>query len=239
MSAQEPSSFVEWWRNLPIPWLVGGDVGSDEATANGESIDAQVSLIKQAIKARMPGLSPDDAVLHIGADRQLEPGPDETLESFRIRCLTAWDDWARAGTALELLVQLHFVGFPEAIIVQQSGLAYQLSAPPAPGEDPTALLVIDELGSNELLDGAPPWWSFDLNNQLCSRFAILFPPGVASFAPEDRARLRRVISRWRPRKATAVEVVAFSLGKTVGWPIRNVNDGDTVGPSIAEFIEVM
>lgn len=191
MSAQDPSNFIEWWKNLPIPWLVSGDVGEDEATANGTVVDAQVSLVKQATLARMPGRAPEDALAHIGGDRQLLRGPTEASDNYRTRLRTAWDDWARAGTHLELLVQLHWIGFPGAVIVQQNGLSYTLSGPPTAGVDPTSLLVIADTATltadltssvtpGRSIPAGTPWWTFDNNTDFCSRFAILFPLGSGS-----------------------------------------------------------
>jgi hypothetical protein len=398
VSADDPLNFVEWWQSLPLPWLVSGPVGKSEATAKGMLVDAEVSLIKEAIKAHMPTKGPTDALPHIGGDRQLEAGPTETTDNFRVRLRTAWDDWARAGQAVELLTQLYWTGFPGAVLVQQNGLAYSLSAAPTAGVDPTSLLVTTVLGGNPNITQGPgnpiviaittggalgtmaftwsynggatsapvtstaggttflvpgtytrvffdvgtyvlnstytfagdgtltvggggistvtqnsaPWWTFDINDYFCSRFAVLFPTGGGAFTtsgvgtfsetdtavvtwsnpfpdttyavqvgavnstdpvsvvavsssktqttvtlqasgpftgtvdvlawqqednpfadphPADLARLRRIIDRWRPKKATPVGLVIFAQGKTVGWPVRNVNDGGTVGPS--------
>jgi hypothetical protein len=175
MSASDPASFVEWWQNLPIPWLVSGTNGRADATAQGTVVDQQVALVKAATKARMPGQGPLDALDHIGGDRQLERGPFEYETEFRTRLRTAWDAWARAGTALEMLVELYWGGFPGAAVVNQSGLAYQLSAAPTAGADPTSLLVISNLSINPTLSTLPPWWTFDDNPAFCSRFAVILP----------------------------------------------------------------
>lgn len=138
-----PGSYQDWWKSLPIPWLVGGPNGQKEATALGSVFDQQVSLVKLATTAHMPDYAPTDALAHIGGDRQLEQGPNETNANFVTRLKTAWDDWARAGTALELLVQLYWGGFGGAVIAQQNGLLYSLSAAPTAGADPTSLLQIN------------------------------------------------------------------------------------------------
>jgi hypothetical protein len=155
VSAQNPASFTEFLANLPIPWLVGGTNGSNDAAAQGAVLDQQVSLIKQATKAHMPGQAPTDALPVIGGDRQLEQGPTETNANFITRLKTAWDDWARAGTALELLVQLYWAGFGSAAIIQQNGLVFTLSAAPTAGQDPTSLLQTQFAMMNPNVAGAP------------------------------------------------------------------------------------
>lgn len=155
MSAQNPTSFVEWYQNLPIPWLVAGANGQKEALALGAALDGQVTLIKLATKAHMPSYAPSDALPHIGADRQLEQGPNETNANFVTRLKTAWDDWARAGTALELLVQLYWGGFGGAVIAQQNGLLYSLAHAPTAGVDPTSLLSISLAMPNLVMTQIP------------------------------------------------------------------------------------
>ncbi len=396
MSANDPEDFVEWYQGLPLPWLVSGPVGAAEAKANGTLVDAEVSLIKEAIKARMPTKGPADALPFIGGDRQLEAGPAETTDNFRVRLRTAWDDWARAGGALELLTQLYWIGFPGAVIVQQNGLGYSLSAAPTAGVDPTSLLVTTVLGGhptiaqgpgnpitigttsgslgsmqfawsynggassgllptvagasyvflvpgtytrvtfgagvyvpatytiagdgsistngiNTVTQNSAPWWTFDTKDYFCSRFAVLFPTGGGAFTtsgvgtfsetdtavvtwnnpfpdttyrvqvgavyssdpvsvvaatktttdvtlqasgpftgtaevlawqqganpfadlhPADLARLRRIIARWRPGKATCMGIWVRVQGEMWDWPVGTWDEaGGTWGPSEA------
>jgi hypothetical protein len=44
------------------------------------------------------------------------------------------------------------------------------------------------------------------------------------------ANLRRTIRLWRPAKAKCVGIYANTVGKFVGWPLRTVGSGGTVGP---------
>lgn len=200
MSAQNPSSFVEWAKNLPIPWLFGGPNGELDAASWPAVLDGQVTTLKDAVKARFPSYAPTDALPHIGGDRLLLQGASETNPSFITRLKSAWDDWARAGTQLELLAQLYWIGFPGAVIVQQNGLAYSLSGAPTAGADPTPLLTVTNLSTigtaltpyptyvefaagkstgfytKHIPAGASSqWWTFDYRTDFCSRFAVLFP----------------------------------------------------------------
>lgn len=146
--APNKTVFQTWHASLPIPWLVGGPNGQAESAAWPALMDAYVSQLAAARYCSYPDLAPVDALSHIGGDRQLEQGTTEASASLVTRLKAAWDDWARGGTALELLVQLYWGGFSGAIIVQQNGLAYTLSGAPTAGVDPTSLLSIAVLGPN-------------------------------------------------------------------------------------------
>jgi hypothetical protein len=232
MSKTNPSTFTEWWQNLPIPWLVSGSNGTNEAMANGTVMDGQVSLVKQAAKVTMPGQAPTDALPHIGGDRGLVQGPTETNNNFITRLKTAWDDWSRAGTALELLVQIYWAEFAGAVIVTQNGLSYTLSGNPTAGVDPTGLLTIANTSvlpkdlvptppSTHTIPAGTPWWVFDSLTDFCSRFAVIFPSGIAT-DDASKSRLRTIINRWRPAKATCVSIISKTSGKLWGYPSTQV-----------------
>lgn len=198
MSRDNPSNFTEWWQNLPIPWLVSGPNGTAEATANGTVLDGQIDLLRQAAKVIFPDNAPSDALPYLAHDRVLIQGPTETEANFRTRLRTSWNDWARAGTPLELLVQLYWGGFGGAVIVQQSGLAYSLSGVPTAGQDPTSLLVITTLDAAAIpitpvspsvntIPANTPWWTFDSLNDMGNRFTILFPTSAQCFTTCGRA----------------------------------------------------
>ncbi len=183
----DPINITQWLQRLPIPWLVSNEVGADDVASYGAECDRQVQLIADAVRSRMPLQCAADALPFLGGERLLIQGTSEADASFRTRLQTAWDDWARAGTALELLVQLAFYGFVDATIVQQNGLYYQLSADPVAGEDPTSLLVIGDLAETatsinpspsppyeKVIPAGTPWWYYDDKTDFCSRFSVIF-----------------------------------------------------------------
>jgi len=191
----------QWWQGLPIPWLVSGPHGQAEAGGWPAVLDAEIVLLDAARKVAYPDYAPTDALPHLGGDRKLTQGPTETNPNFITRLKTPWDDWARAGSALELLVQLYWGGFTGAVLVQQNGLAYNLSGAPTAGQDPTSLLVTTTcsalsvaLTSNvtpptvsqagRIIPATNPWWQFAESRSVnpnvsdtdyCNRFAVLFP----------------------------------------------------------------
>lgn len=229
MTVANPATLTEWLKSLPIPWLVSGTVGAAEQTANGTVLDGQVSLLKQAVKARFPSYAPADALAHIGGDRGLIQGAAESNTSFATRLRDAWSEWSRAGTALSVLEQLSYFGFGNnAVWVQQNGLAYQLSAAATAGQDPTSLLTITNL--EQTSPNAPltssvtptrsipvstPWWTFDFNTDCCNRFAIIVP-----------------INAW-PFSALALASFTGTDSATVTWPVPqpNATYGLMIGPT--------
>jgi hypothetical protein len=196
-----PTNIKEWLQGLPIPWLAGRTYGSADVGSYGEVLDDNVDDIKESVKARFPDYAPSDALPYIGNDRGLIQGPSETNADFILRLKTAWNDWARAGTPLELLVQLYWANFPGATIIQQNGLAYSLSGNPVAGEDPGSLLVISNVDPlpadlqsdsdlTRVIPSGTPWWLMDesiyatfaesylqdqtLKVEFTSRFVIVF-----------------------------------------------------------------
>lgn len=179
-----PSGIKEWLQNLPIGWLTGRTWGRAEVTSYGSVLDDQVTKVADAVKARMPSKCNADALPYIGIDRKLLQGKSSDAD-YRTRLLSAWDDWALAGTAAELLAQLEFNGFEGATIVQQNGLIWFLDGPIAAGADPLGQVVVEDLSplATDLPPIAPyartipagtPWWRFDDKTDFCSRFAVIF-----------------------------------------------------------------
>ena len=137
------------------------------------------------------------------------------------------------------------------VLVQQNGRAFYLEAigvtVPAPGfavaiaERPDLQLAIIPLGDNPFFPVFPStqdWWRFDDNNAFCSRFAIVFTgtlpsgwsapvsPPTAGSAPniDEVNRIRRVVHRWRPAKASFVAIYVRLTGRLWGWPLANWGD---------------
>ena len=175
MTAPNASPFSSWHSTLPIPWLVAGPNGQAESLAWPAYLDALLGQLLAARYASFPGRAPVDALAHIGGDRGIEQGPTETNASFVIRLKDAWAAWSRAGTAVELLAELYYGGFPGAVIAQQNGLLYNLTGAPTPGVDPTPLLNIAL---------AAPNWSMSVQPSYTVTLTCTFPGnlGAARFS---------------------------------------------------------
>jgi len=200
--------FSTWYDALAnaIPWLFAGPNGQAEGNALGAFADAQRLYLKQGIQQRFPDYCASDALPFIGGDRKLVQGPGETDANFRIRLKFVWDTWTRAGTPVGLLEQLYWGGWTGAVIVQQNGLAQNLSGAPTAGVDPTPLLVETQCSTLSVAltsNVTPPtassagrsipagtqWWQFaesrSANSNVsdtdyCNRFAVLFPGPLPS-----------------------------------------------------------
>lgn len=198
------STFVDWWRGLPIPFLVAGPNGQAEALGWPQYIDDTIVDADDARKVAYPDEAPSDALAHLGNDRNLIRGQAESEVSYRIRLRDAWAQWSRAGTPLAVLEQLEFYGMRGAVWVQQNGLEFTLSAAPTAGVDPTPLLVVtpsqalaapltSTVPPYRTIPAGTPWHAFDGNTDLTNRFAILMPTWTfssittANFASSDTA----------------------------------------------------
>lgn len=190
-----------------LPAWFGGPNGQANGIATGKIIDGVISLLKSGATARYPSQAPSDALSHIGSDRGLIQGANESETSFRTRLKTAWDQWSRAGTPRGVLEQLFYFGFGSTTThwVQQNGLAVTFSADPTPGQDPTSLVVTSNcptlstvltstLTSFRSIPVGTPWFELDDGNtDFCNRFAIICESwpfaalGFATFSGTDTA----------------------------------------------------
>jgi hypothetical protein len=193
-----PSStrYEAWITRLRQPWMatIGRRIFGGFAAALG---DRALDWATQANLEHLPRYASPPSVALIASERQLDTYPNEPTATLAARA-PQWIVLGKfAGSPLGLLLGLHFAGFDGAVLVQQNGLAYQLTLPlPAFVDgatwDPTPNLVITPcaqlavgITSSVTLGRSVPssnsWWTFDANTDLCSRFAILFPGALPSY----------------------------------------------------------
>jgi hypothetical protein len=222
-----PGPYETWASRLRAPWLTGS-LGKGLAAVIG---DLFLDWARAGTLEHLPTYASDPSSLALlASERQLEPGPSEAASDFARRLTYFKQQWQSAGTALGMLVQLYFEGFAGAVVVQQNGLAFQLSAAPDLA-DPAASLVVTPLAPRPV-DGHP-WWRFDNDDAWCSRFAVLFPPGAPDpglGATTNLRRIQRLIALWKPAKATCVAIIdAHAAGPVWGWPVRKWGAGTKWG----------
>src|SRR5690348_1574259 len=82
---------------LAPPFLSTG-IGEKLLYTIGLGKDAIVEKANQAARASLPGQGTGTALPYIGDDVVLSQGPGEPDASFAIRCQTALDAWAHAGS---------------------------------------------------------------------------------------------------------------------------------------------
>lgn len=197
--------YADYLVKTSPPWLQD-QWGAAWLGGVGSTLDDYLAEIIDGTLATFPEYAPGDALGVLGEETGIIQGVDELNDSYAVRLRSAWLYWKLAGTPVSLLVALYWAGFPGAVLVQQNGLAYELSGAPVAGEDPRPLLVITptaELAAALTSTRRPPrwgdpgrsipagtsWWLFDSDTDHTSRFAILFPTlparwrtwGVATF----------------------------------------------------------
>lgn len=228
--------FEEWVRG----WRLGFNGPNFRAFMGGLAavMDRADTIAKQATREGYAALAEDAASLGmIGADYGIERGPTETVAEFQARLAYKVALNRLRGTPLGVLLALYYGEFEGAVLVQQNGRYHTLSAAPNLDDivEMTSLpsWVESDDTSTRPSDGAP-WWTFDDSDTFCSRFAVIFPvdapnPGLSTAA--TLARAQRLVKAWRPAKATCEGFVHVTAGKTIGYPVRLIDNGSDIGPS--------
>jgi len=252
------ATYEEWITSQRLPWL--GTKGRAIVGAFAAVLgDRALEWAKQAFLEHLPEKATAASNALTASERQIEPGPTEANAALATRLVRAVAQWRLAGAPLGLLLALYYAEFAEAVIVQQNGRGYNLSGTSnlddiADLTTQPAWYIVTTLGLNPAIpasaDGRPaiasgtvPWWTFDVShmdtagNQFTSRFAILFPVGntVDLSVQANLDRIRRVIQRWRPAKATCVTIIDVLSGAVWGWPASQNWGGFSWGGSIATY----
>jgi hypothetical protein len=203
-------TFVEHQGTNLATGFLRGDAGRAFLEAFGAMKDAQVARAKEAVKARMPGVCPADALAILGGERGIDRGLTESEESFRSRVRSAWDVWRWAGTPYGLLLAFYWAGYRptsgKVVLQTQGGKQHELRADFDPAvHTPENAIVVTNLGVVHL-GGTPA--------ELWSDCAVIFlPPVVPAWLPTPPAdgsaeveAIRRLISKWKPAHARCVRL---------------------------------
>jgi hypothetical protein len=75
------STFVDWYKALPVPWLVAGVNGQREGSSWPAVVDSQIVLLDAARKVAYPDYAPSDALPNLGGDRKLVQGPARAMRT--------------------------------------------------------------------------------------------------------------------------------------------------------------
>lgn len=119
-----------------IGWLTGNVNGQKWAKSVDQINSNLVFNYVQGVLARFPDYCPQDGYRWMSAERQIVQGYNDGYNVggsstdgylFPARIKQAKDQWTYAGSALGVLLQLHYQGV-DGYIIQQSGIAYNLDA---------------------------------------------------------------------------------------------------------------
>jgi hypothetical protein len=212
-------TFAEYLAETLAPGWLQDERGAAFLRAFGAAQDAEVALLKEAVKARMPGLCPSDALALLALERGIEHGAAEDEASFRARVKGAWDVWRWAGTPYGLLLAFYWAGFRptsgKVVLQAQKGWQYELPADFDPAVHTARDVVITNIGTVHL-GGAPELWS---------QFALLFVtpilPAWVPTLPADGSlevdAIRQLIRKWKPGHARCVALKVVG-GRLWGYP---------------------
>jgi len=208
-------TYRDYEPEISPPWL-RGRYGEAWAHVLGLAKDAIAEGAHQAVKLRLLGGCPEDALPYAGEDRQIERVPGESASSYRNRLLRAFVTWRLAGTNKGVLSALATIGFTSAIIIESE----DWGASP----DPTA------------------WWLFWVVLSPPLPFSPAFKLGDGTKLGEKPLGvtgplelielLRRVIRKWKAAHAVCANVVLLFDGELLGtgWKL---GDGTKLGGKAA------
>ena len=102
----ELRKYVPWWLS-DRRYSSGKTVGFRYLWVLVASLDVFVQFMLEALRAPWPGVGPEAALPYIGRTRGILRGPSSTVAEYLER-LSRWlTKWARAGSAEQLLEELH------------------------------------------------------------------------------------------------------------------------------------
>jgi hypothetical protein len=217
-------NFRQLVRYLGPRWLTRDRVLGTETTSRvlysvALLTDSLSERVVQGVRARFPGLGPDDALSELGRDRLIWRGPAEPATTYAGR-LTRWlDDHRVRGNPWALLEQIRAYLVPHAVrvrTVDQWGNWYTIEAD----------------GTRSRYKASA--WDWDGTSQAAgrSRFWVLIylgdtgpwfrqepwgDPGKlwgeagqtwgSTATPEEIAGLRRIVDFWRPAGTRCVQII--------------------------------
>lgn len=105
------ANFADSIRAIAPAWLKG-PIADALLTGPGTVMNALATWAVAGVRARYPSTAPPDALGYIGNDRNLERGPAQTDDGYRVQLRRAFDTWRVAGNASTVLRQLaaYFTG---------------------------------------------------------------------------------------------------------------------------------
>lgn len=192
-------TWQDYQLELAPPWLQRG-AGGAWLRALGDAKDEVEARFKEAVKTRLPGVCPVDALERIGGERGIDRAPLETDASYRQRVLNAWDAWQWGGTAKGVLLAIHDAGYNQGVIQLLVGSGRHHFVTPS--------RTYVWFGYANEVPGVMPsgrhmWSSFRIvfMNHETLGGSPFFPQGIPSSSSDEVSNLRRLVMKWKPPHA--------------------------------------
>lgn len=224
-------SWQSWYQQLQITELQSPN-GTALQMAMGMAKDYFADKLRLALKARLPGLAPTDALAQIGAERNFVEGISETDVAFAARLVSAWSVWPYGGTPLGLLQALSGLGYSDVVIAQPlAGKLFTLSG----------TTLVSSVEPNGVWSSS--WLAYPyspLRQYVWSSFDVLFVNplpsswGSGSTLPaatsDEMNRIRRVIQNWKPAHSVCNSIAVLVSAGAFGYPVAQTwGDATTWG----------
>lgn len=204
------TTFSEYESQVLAPTWLQNSLGSLYLRSRGAQKDSLLDHMKQAVKARMPALCPQDGLWPLGRERRIDQGPGESDEHYRARLAAAWDVWGWAGTPYGLLLAFYWSGYTptsgKVVVQSQSGWQYELRA----DFDPAAHSVNDAVIRTNIapvhLGGLPSELWSDIAVLLWNPLPLAWHGTFPLDASDEVEHIRRLILAWKPAHCRCVKL---------------------------------
>jgi hypothetical protein len=154
--------YIQYFQSIPIPPITQAPNAQRWWAAYGKYMNDIVTLILNAAQVAYPDFAPSDALSIIADEVGLLQGISESNASFILRLKAAYTFGTTSGTALGLLLNLHYQGL-DGYLIQQNGLWSKLNNNTIDLTNLQASLVTGFVpGNNSLIKGNPPYFSIPI-----------------------------------------------------------------------------
>jgi len=113
----DPGLYSRYALDLAPPWL-RAERGAKWLGAHGETLDALVERLVDAVAAHLVDTAPEDAVPVLGRERGTVGIPEETEEAYRRRVQAAWDTWQWGGTRRAVEEVFRLLGYDQVVVTE-------------------------------------------------------------------------------------------------------------------------
>lgn len=205
------ATFQDWLVNAVAPGFLRRKWGKLFMTTIGYTLDLLFDDAKSAVKARFPGICPDDALGFVGGMRNTERYRAEDTDGYRAAVVDAWNQWYYAGTSGDLTVglvnKLYRLGYTATIIGWPA--AHLLTpGPPTPYEDWWSAFWVVIYPSPFV---RRKWGDPGLKWGQIAASPVGNPDAVITWGSTanslDVLELRRALRKWRPAHEISAHVI--------------------------------